>query len=150
MGEPEGVGGGGKGCRARKSATLCRSRAQNYTCSKSAVPYSYSLYTVFHSVIFNSVETSIFTLCCGNHHMLHYMLKTKCNIFSLCCIMYSTRPHTMLRDKYSILRVCCGLLSHFMLRDKYSILRLCSLSSTLLHYKCKEYRERGTHSPLYT
>ena len=53
VGEPEGVGG--KWCRAPQSATLCRSRAQNYTCGKPAVPYSYALYTVFHSVIFNSV-----------------------------------------------------------------------------------------------
>ena len=42
-----------------------RSRAQNYTCGKRAVPYSCSLYNVFHSVIFNSVftlmETYIYT-----------------------------------------------------------------------------------------
>ena len=51
---------GGKGCRARQSATLCRSRAQNYTCGKRAVPYLYSLYTVFHSVVFNSVYLAHF------------------------------------------------------------------------------------------
>ena len=39
--------------------TVCRSRAQNYICGKRAVPYLYSLYTVFHSVIFNSVATSL-------------------------------------------------------------------------------------------
>ena len=51
--------GKGKGSRARQSATLCRSRAQNNTCGKRAVPYSYSLYTVFHSVIFNSVAVGL-------------------------------------------------------------------------------------------
>ena len=49
------VCGGREWMRACQSPTLGRSRAQNYTCSKRAVPYLYSLYTVFHSVIFNSV-----------------------------------------------------------------------------------------------
>ena len=40
--------------------SVCRSRAQNYTCGKLAVLYSYSLYTVFHSVIFNSVSMFYF------------------------------------------------------------------------------------------
>ena len=54
------VCGGREWTRARQSPTLCRRRAQNYTCGKRAVPYSYLLYTVFPSVIFNSVFLSYY------------------------------------------------------------------------------------------
>ena len=57
-------GGGGKGSRARQSATLCRSAVRGgrqYSPGASSaltkiVPYSSSVYTAFHSVIYNSVD----------------------------------------------------------------------------------------------
>ena len=58
VGEPEGVGGWEE-VQSCHLATICRSRAQNYTWGKRIVLYSYSLYTVFHSVIFNSVALSL-------------------------------------------------------------------------------------------
>ena len=56
------VCGGREWRRAGQLATLCRSRAQNYTCGSRAVPYLYSLYTVFYSVIFNSVREMYFRI----------------------------------------------------------------------------------------
>ena len=62
------VCGGREWRRPRQSATLCRSRVQNYTCGKRTVLYSYSLYTVFHSVISNSVIHTMFSFVYRSEH----------------------------------------------------------------------------------
>ena len=71
VGAPEGVGGG-EGEQSSSISGLLRYSGESFKLTK-IVPYSSSVYTVFHSVIFNSVDfpQGLFSTDRQSHFVCH-------------------------------------------------------------------------------